>query len=292
VRRENPTIMAGGTDVDALDAAVEFLRIYGRERWFLYLHLMDVHEYVYDEDTALFGTGFSDVYDNSIRRVANILDRLLGHLAHGGYLDKTLIVVGSDHGEAFGERGLEGHARFVYRETTEVPFIVSFPFRLQPGAVVDVRTRNVDVWPTLLDLLGLPALEGADGRSQLPVILAAARGEPVPDDGAPAFAHLDTNWGQREREPSPTVAVAEGDFRFVSVPVPQGPLREELFDSGSDTGELHNLIDERPAVAERLRALARGYLENSETPWGGETQTLEMDEMQLNQLRALGYAVP
>ena len=53
--------------------------------------------------------------------------------------DDTLVVVASDHGEAFGEWGFEGHARKVYRETTEVPFIVSLPFRLEPGVVVEQR---------------------------------------------------------------------------------------------------------------------------------------------------------
>ena len=48
----------------------------------------------------------------------------------------------------------------------------------------------------------------------------------------------------------------------------------------------------RPEVAARMRALVSEYLAADEMPWGGEKQTLEMDEMQLNQLRALGYAVP
>jgi arylsulfatase A-like enzyme len=292
VRRENPTVLAGGTDVDVLDAAIEFLRIHGRERWFLYLHLMDVHEYVYDEDTALFGSAYSDVYDNSIRRVSAILDELLLHLAEQGYLGNTLIAVSSDHGEAFRERGLEGHARYVYRETTEVPFILSFPFRLEPGLVVDVRTANVDVWPTLLDLLGLPPLEGADGRSRVPEILAAARGEPPQDDGAPAFAELDRTWGQRTREPLPTVAVTQGSSRYVMTTLPDGREHEEIFDARGDALELHNLLEKRPELAERLRALAHSHLEGPPAPWAEEVMTLEMDEMQLNQLRALGYALP
>src|SRR5262249_17424784 len=44
MRRRNPTLLTNGTDMDAVEAASEFLRINGRERWFLYLHLMDVHE--------------------------------------------------------------------------------------------------------------------------------------------------------------------------------------------------------------------------------------------------------
>ncbi len=67
VRREKPTLGVTGTDQDVINSAIEFLRAQGDERWFLYVHLMDVHQYVYDEDTALFGTSYSDIYDNSIR---------------------------------------------------------------------------------------------------------------------------------------------------------------------------------------------------------------------------------
>jgi hypothetical protein len=168
VRLENPTIKARGTDEDAVAAAIEFLRVNGDERWFLYLHLMDVHEYLYDEETALFGGSYSDIYDNSIRWVDRVIGVLLAHLAERGHFEDTLVVIGSDHGEAFRERGYEGHARKVFRETTEVPFFLAFPFRLEPGVVVDVRTRNVDVWPTVLDLIGLESPPGIDGRSLAP----------------------------------------------------------------------------------------------------------------------------
>jgi arylsulfatase A-like enzyme len=291
VRRENPTIKGVGTDADAVLAAIEFLRIRGGQRWLLYLHLMDVHEYLYDEDSALFGTSYSDVYDNSIRRENQVLGELLAHLAREGHLERTLVAIASDHGEAFGERGFEGHARRVYRETTEVPFILSLPFHLEPGVVVRSRTRNVDIWPTLLDLLGLPAMEGVDGRSLVPEILAAARGETPAPDAEDAVAHLDQTWGRRVREPAPTVAVAEQGFRYVFSRDVRGRTREELFDADSDGRELENVIAERSDVAARLRARAETYLEG-EPPWGGETPTLELDEIQLNQLRALGYAVP
>ncbi len=75
-RLENPNITLTGDDGDILFSAYEFLRAHGHERWFLYLHMMDVHQYAYTEETALFGTTYSDSYDNSIRWV----DSLLGHL--------------------------------------------------------------------------------------------------------------------------------------------------------------------------------------------------------------------
>ena len=100
-------------------------------------------------------------------------------------------MLAADHGEAFGEHGREGHARDVYGEVTTTPLILSFPFRLEPGVVVETPTENVDIWPTLLDLLRLPPLEDADGRSRLQEIFAALRGEPVSAPDRPRFAHLD-----------------------------------------------------------------------------------------------------
>lgn len=292
VKAENPTIMGGGTDEDGYVAAKEFLRIHGKDRWFLYMHLMDIHEYLYDETSALFGTDYSSVYDNSIRWTDSIAGPFFGFMADEGYLENTLIVISSDHGEAFGERGLEGHARFVYKETTEVPFILSFPFRLDPGLTVETRTRNIDVWPTILDLLGLPSLgDEIDGKSRRPEILAAASGNPLPESNEPGFAQLDRHWGQRNETASPTISVAEGPLRYVRVP-DGSTISEELFDASDDPGELRNVAAERSEDLERLREHGTAYLENAGTPWGDDPDPLEMDEMQLNQLRALGYAIP
>ncbi len=291
VRRENPHITIEGTDHDAVDSAIEFLRVYGKQRWFLYLHLMDVHQYLYDDASALFGGSYSDVYDNAIRHTDAAVGRLLTHLAERGLLEKTLVAIGSDHGEAFSERGYEGHARVVDRETTEVPFVLGFPFQLEPGVVVDARTRNVDIWPTLLDLLGLPALPDSDGRSLVPRILAAARGE---SDGEvpPAVAHIDRGWARRSNAVLPALSVVEGSFRFVQVRQSESEVLEELFDSALDPLEQTSVLADRPEVAERLRAVAAAYLASRPAPWGVETPSVDIEEMELQQLRALGYALP
>src|SRR5438445_13272451 len=194
--------------------ATEFLRIHGHHRWFLYLHLMDVHEYTYDQRSARFGTAYRDVYDNAILHVNGVIDAMLSHLLTHGYLEKTLIVIGSDHGEAFGERGSEGHARNVYPEVTTVPLLFAFPFRLKPGVVVEQQTANVDLWPTVLDLTGLPPLPAADGRSRVPEILAAIRGGSEPaQDGRPAIAQPDQSWGHGVATTAPNVARRAGHCR-------------------------------------------------------------------------------
>ena len=291
VYRENPTLKEIGTDLDAVDSAIEFLRIFGEERWFLYLHLMDLHEYLYDEDSALFGTDYEDIYDNSILRENLVLARLFETLTRDGYLENTVIVLASDHGEAFNERGYEGHARYVYRETTHVPLIMSLPFKLEPGVVVERITRNVDIWPTVLDLLGLPEMEETDGRSQVPAILAAARGDENSEPLEAVYAHLDRTWGQRQSNAAATVSVLDGSYRYVRIPLPGGLYDQELFDMKNDPPELEDVAAEHPQIAEQMSALTDRYLE-AEPSWTEGTPSLELDEIQLNQLRALGYQVP
>ena len=290
VRRANPTLNQEGTDEAVIEAAVEFLRVSGGERWLLYLHLMDLHEYVYDEESAIFGTTYSDVYDSSIRWTDGTVEALLQHLSELGHLDDTILVVASDHGEAFLERGLEGHARAVYRESTEVPWILALPFRLEPGVVVETRSQNVDVWPTLLDLLGLAVPEGLDGRSRRPEILAGLRQEPLAANGQVAIAHLDATWGHRNLDPARAVAVAEGSTRYLRVEQRDGKLREELYDAGGDPFERRDRAADDPETVERLGAVAERYLE-SEPSWG-KSPTRELDELELNLLRALGYELP
>jgi arylsulfatase A-like enzyme len=273
VRRKNPTLKDVGSDEDIVLAASSFLRIYGKERWFLYLHFMDVHQYVYDEDSARFGTTYSDVYDNAILRTNLVLERLIAHLVAGGHFEKTLIAIASDHGEAFGEHGFEGHARDLHAEVTRVPFVLSFPFRLEEPILVGSRTQNVDVWPTLFELLGIPVPQDRDGASTLPLIEAALARTPHPAGERPAYAYLDQTWGRTAAPHRPLLAVTQGSFR----------LRR-------DPREARDIARERPEIADRLRRLAEAHLSSSSAL--GPVPRLELDEMELNQLRALGYKVP
>jgi arylsulfatase A-like enzyme len=299
VRAENPTIGDDGTDEDTVAAAIEFLRVSGHDkRWFLYLHLMDIHEFLYDQESALFGGRHSDMYDNSIRWTDGTLDVLFDYLAEFGLAEKTLVVITSDHGEAFRERGIEGHARAVYRETAEVPLLMSFPFRLERGLVIPTRSQNVDVWPTIFELIGLDTAEDItaedmDGTSRVPEILGAATGETLPDSGTLGVSFLDETWGQRQASESRfRIGVTDGSYRYLRSPAlgnGDEPL-EELFDAEHDPKELENIAESHSEIVDRLRKVAEAQLENS--PVWGKAPTRELDELELNQLRALGYAIP
>ena len=288
-RVDSPNVALEGDDADIVDTALEFLRSHGHERWFLYLHLMDVHQYAYSEDSALFGTGYSDSYDNAIRWVDSLLGVLFDELAQSGLRERTLIVFSADHGEAFGEHDEEGHARNVYGEVTQTPLILAPPFRLEPGIVVRARSENVDLWPTVLELVGLPPMQGVDGASLVPQIAAAAGAEPGADENGLAFAQIDQRWARTSEEPRPMVAVNQGRWRLIYRPA--APERPELYDKWEDPRERRDLAAEQPEVTRELVGKAVAYLESPPPPWGGDGEQVEIDEVLLNQLRALGYGV-
>lgn len=282
-----------GTDEDLTRAAIEFLKAYGHKRFFLYVHYMDVHQYAYDEASAKFGTSYSDVYDNAINWVDRNVGALVGELQNRDLARRTILVVSADHGESFLEHGLEGHAKTLYREVAEVPLIFSLPFELNPGIVVPNVVANVDIWPTIFDLLGIPPVPDTDGQSLVPLMLAAARGEKVELD-RPVFAEIDRTWGRPSGDPDPLVAITEGPIRAFQ-PVAEAKRGEvEIYDHTDDPREARNLAQPGPDGVRRLpepiEAAVQAYLAMPPAAWGAPSD-VELDEMELHQLKALGYVV-
>jgi arylsulfatase A-like enzyme len=286
LRREVRAGRIEGTDIDVVFSAVEFLRTHRDQRFFLYIHMMDVHQYVSDTETAIFGSTYSDSYDNAVLWVDTQIRAVVGALDRLELRERTLIAVVADHGEAFGEHGSEGHARDLHTEVIETPFILSLPFILDPGVVVDSPTANVDVWPTILELVGLPALSIADGRSRVPEMLGSAvDGDTV---ARPDFAQLDRTWGVVRKKPAPIVAVRQGSHRLIHDLV--GTKRDQLYDLAADPRGLLDIADANPEITEQLMNSVQRYLDY-DVAWDEGAPSVDLDDMELQQLRALGYAV-
>ena len=79
-----------------------------------------------------------------------------------------MVVVVGDHGEAFAEHGEKGHAIFGYEENLRVPLILFHETMLPRNRVIEERVSLIDILPTLLEMYGLEAGEGLQGRSLFP----------------------------------------------------------------------------------------------------------------------------
>ena len=278
-----------GTDEDITLSAMEFLNTNADRRFFLYLHYMDVHQYAYDQLAADqgFGSSLTDSYDASIHWVDRNIGAVVQSLADHDLLRKTILVLASDHGEGFREHGWEGHAKTLYREVINVPLILTLPFSLPEEVVVNATVRNIDIFPTLFDLLGLPPPTVGDGVSLVPLIESAARGEAQAPSG-PSLTYIDQAWGQSEKDPNPLIAITDGDRRLMLATNTPGETLQ-IYDRASDPWEKKNLRGQPPEWAAPLRIELESKMQEP-LAWG-EPEDVELDEMRKSQLRALGYVV-
>ena len=156
-------------------AAVDWLRGNPNQPFFLFLHTYQTHgPYSSPPSYATMFTDTSDPakapeekkfapYDRAIRYADGVLGRLFDELDRLRLSDRTLVVVTSDHGEAFGEHGYDGHGRTLHDEVLRVPLLFRAPGLVAPDRRVSGMVGLIDLVPTLLDLLSIEppyALQG------------------------------------------------------------------------------------------------------------------------------------
>ena len=100
-------------------------------------------------------------YDDGVRFTDHALGTLVSALETSGVWDDLLVVVTSDHGEAFGEHGRFSHST-LHEEIIRVPLLVKWPGALNAGRRNDIPTSSLDLAPTLLEHAGISA-EGLPG---------------------------------------------------------------------------------------------------------------------------------
>jgi arylsulfatase A-like enzyme len=243
----------------------------GSAPFFLWVHYWDPHDVArlppgVTEREARAAQGKSSVqpfYAEEVTFVDASLGRLFDELRRRGVYDDTLILVVADHGQGLMDHGWGAH-RLLYQEQIRVPLIVRVPgVRTQP--VVSELVRTVDLFPTVLDYLGL-APRAVSGRSLRPLL------EGAPDAPRTAFADqlngYDANAGMLRERPLDDFLYAVIDGGWKLIYRPRHFDASELYHLADDPREEHDLFREQPAEARRLlELLAR------ERPWVAEPFT-------------------
>jgi arylsulfatase A-like enzyme len=113
-----------------------------------------------------------NLYDGSISRTDKAIGDLLEKLGESGAAKNTIVVISSDHGEQLGKDGYTiGHGN-TCDEIMRVPLIISGP-GIPEARRISEFTENVDIVPTLCDLLGIKPKAVFDGRSLVPLMAGA-----------------------------------------------------------------------------------------------------------------------
>jgi Flp pilus assembly protein TadD len=208
-------------------------------------------------------------YDGEIAFMDAQVGRILEALRRTG--GARYVAVAGDHGESLGEHGEDGHGIFLYQATQHVPLIVTGP-GLKPGATVTSTVGLVDIAPTILDLLKLPALGETDGRSLVPLLHGArpAGRDYEMETLYPSFAY---GW-------APLRALRTGPYKYVAAP------RPELYELPTDPRETNDLSRAKAARAAELAAtLAERTRGDAEASALRDADSAEREA----KLRSLGY---
>jgi arylsulfatase A-like enzyme/Tfp pilus assembly protein PilF len=254
---------------EVVDAALRWLERPRRSPFFLWVHLFDPHA-PYDPPAPYRARFAKQPYDGEVAYADAQLGRLLGRLRDRGALDTTLVVVTADHGEGLGDHGEDEHLLFVYDSTLRVPLLVRLPGRIPAGARVEGQFRSVDLLPTILDLLGRPAVP-TSGASRA-ANLSAGREIPANESYAESlYGSLHFGW-------APLRALRAEGWKYIDAP------RAELYRVAEDPGETRNRMDDRGPVAgamrRRLAALDAGV---------PRPAAAAIDSAAAERLAALGY---
>lgn len=253
--------------------AISWLRNKPEGRFFLWLHLYDPHD-PYDPPEPYASRYPGRPYDGEVAFADDLVGRLDGVLSELGLAERTLLLVSSDHGEAFEEHAETGHGYFVYDPTLHVPLVVRGP-GVPAGTVLEVPVESVDILPTVLEMLGLP-LPGnvkASGQSLASSLHGNGEPEPRPLYAESLMARLLYGWGE-------LASIREGPWKLIRAPKP------ELYNLEEDPQEKDNRIEENHGAAERLR----GRLDEIAPVGAGEpTAPSDIDPELMEKLGALGY---
>jgi len=266
-------------------------------------------------------------YDGDVLFSDYQIGRLLKSLKDMNLTSKTLVVFTSDHGENLADHYYYvGHGRLVYNPNIAVPLLMRFPDVRHKG-IIREQVSNVNIMPTILDFMGwndetFPG--GIDGVSLVPLITEGKRdylplvrsqsgvpwsfdpqlfdeiekGGPNPLKTVTAMLAVDTRFGMeaslQEQIRLKLRTIIKDNWKLIYVPVkdstsPTG-LRHyyELYDISSDWEEKYDLITSEPEVLRELKAEIESWCA-ADTGSSIFAETIEMDQEDLEALKALGY---
>jgi arylsulfatase A-like enzyme len=212
-------------------------------------------------------------YEGGIRYIDSQLAALFGRMEGLGLLDNTLVIICSDHGEAFGEHGLMQHGVSVYQDQVHIPLIIRYPHQTHPRVITGLVSQ-VDVLPTVMGALGLEAPQAVQGTNLLG----------FGDDTRRFVVSESFYWahvfnGRLERVER---AIFSGNHKFIS----STTGKRELYDLSGDPNELQNLASRDPEEERTLQKRLTDWVRVIPSPTANDGSD---GSRLVNVLRSLGY---
>lgn len=225
------------------------------------------------------------LYDGEILYADSQAKKVYEALGEMGLLDDTIVVVTSDHGEdLYQHNHYFYHQCSVYDSSLRIPLIIRLPGGRRGGERAGGIAENIDLAPTLLDLLGVAEPPSFEGESLTPLMSS--------ENAASEFSFALSEWEEN------ISSIRTGEWRYIynpgNISTLCAPNRtsypvefEELYNHATDPNETTNVAEEFPEIAFALRErLLRLY-----PPRPGLRDALAADNETLRRLEELGYLI-
>jgi tetratricopeptide (TPR) repeat protein len=263
---------------DVRDATLKWLRGQQERQPFLcWVHLFDPHD-PYEPPEPFLSQYPGDPYAGEVAYTDQVVGEIVGGLREQGIYEKSLIVVVSDHGEGLGDHQELTHGFYLYDPTLLVPLIMKLPAngRLEAeNRVVKGIFQLVDVFPTILQILGIDKPEQLQGQGLAAPILGK-RSLAQREAYSETYHPNEFGWSELK-------SWRGEDYKYILGP------RAELYDLRKDPGEGRNMVQAETSLANQLKTQLQTFEERySDTDAETEAQA-ELSPEDLERFRALGY---
>jgi arylsulfatase A-like enzyme len=236
------------------------------------------------------------LYDGAINYTDTRVFEIFTMLQEEGALENTLFILTSDHGDNIGEHGLMGHIWCLYDTLIKIPLIIKYPEALKLSGTDTRLTQNVDLLPTILDLLNIKtphALTQVQGNSLIsPKIQHRSPTYAIAELMKPFSHKLYDYHDQFTQHDRGQLAIRSQKHKYIWTT----DGRHEFYDIRNDPQESHNIIHETgPAMEYLKRELEEKWVSQFTRMYTEIQSHIRTPEKRMiassiqDRLRALGY---
>lgn len=226
------------------------------------------------------------LYKGELLYADYLVGNFITKLKQDGLLDNTILAVMSDHGEYLGEHGLLTHGSLVWEELFNIPCVIRYPEKITPGSTMDNMTSAMDLFPTLMGLIGESDFaagetdfDGIDLFQNMPDGAKRILVVDSPPAVAPQRLSKYPNLLYKVSQISRAARTKEHKYIW------QSNGMEYLFAAGTKENDANNIINDNRQIADDLKAEMLSF-------YTGINSDFKMDEYPLNLNRNLAGKIP
>jgi arylsulfatase A-like enzyme len=228
------------------------------------------------------------LYDGEVRYADSMLGEVWETLSREGLLESSIVVFTSDHGEELLQHNnYFYHSCSIYESVLHIPLVIRFPDQSLSGVRISQLVENIDITPTLLELLGVDLPNSFEGQTLLPLLNREPGAKERFTRSLAEYHRPGTGWIGSIRtdrwhytynpEKITTACRPEGDYFQVA--------EEELYDHSKDAMEVHNVATlHADVMAELKREILEAF--DGQREWGPPRRA---NPEVIERLKAMGY---